>query len=90
MKKTIWKYALQIGTNKISMPFGAQILTAQIQNGELCIWCIVNGIAEEKDENRHIEVFGTGHPLPAKADVSDWIATVQYGNFVFHVFEFAK
>lgn len=89
MKKTIWKYTLQVGKNEIPMPTGAQILTAQGQDNKLCIWCIVNEL-EHTDmyEVRKIIVFGTGHLLPPAVDVSDWIATVQAGSFVWHVFEF--
>jgi hypothetical protein len=87
MEKTIFKYNLKLGGNTISMPLGAQILTAQVQQGQLCIWVIVDQ-SESKKEDRYVQVFGTGHPLPVKADVSDWIATVQDGSFVWHLFEF--
>ena len=87
MKKTIFKFPIKVGLNEIQMPVGAQILTAQMQRGAMYIWCIVDE-SEMRREARAINVFGTGHPLPEKADVSNWISTIQGAHYVWHLFEF--
>jgi len=39
MKKTTWKYPLEITDEQnLMMPEGAEILTAQMQGGTLCLW----------------------------------------------------
>ncbi len=89
MKKTIWKYPLSLGSNTLSMPLHSQILSAQLQSGTINIWVLADE-SEKIKEDRTISIFGTGHPLPAKADVSNWIATIQDGQYVWHLFEFTK
>ncbi len=58
MKKQIWKYQLDItDVQRIGMPIGAEILTAQIQDGFPVLWALVD--PESKEEYRLIEVLGT-------------------------------
>ena len=42
--KTIFKKTLFLdkGTQDVEFPKGAEILTAQMQNGQACIWAIVD------------------------------------------------
>lgn len=86
---TIWKFPLKmIDDQFVQMPNGAQILTAQCQGEELCLWALVNPKAEKKP--RHIEIFGTGHPVPKSMGVDRrYIGTAQQHNgiLVWHVFE---
>ena len=89
-EQTIWKFPLKVtdGQN-ISMPIGAEILTVQAQNGEPCIWALVDPKADT--EIRFFEIFGTGHPIFSDAGVSrKYISTFQLrgGNLIFHVFEY--
>lgn len=69
----------------IEMPKGAQILTVQTQDGQGCIWAIVN--PNEERQNRYFRLFGTGHPF----DLLDYqhIGTFQMRNgaLVWHLFE---
>lgn len=88
MSKVIYKYQLETtGIQRIYMPFNAEILTTQVQNGILCIWALVNPETIHT-ECRTIEIHGTGNPM-----VSDvkrkYIGTYQTlnGAFVGHVFE---
>jgi hypothetical protein len=86
MKTTIWKFPLEFsGRQKVMMPAGAQILSAQMQGDTLCLWALVN--PEGEKQWREIEVLGTGHPAP-EAD-RRYVATTQMhgGSFVWHVFE---
>jgi len=90
MNKTIWKFPLKVtdGQN-ITMPIGAEILTIQTQNEEPYLWALVDPKAET--ESRHIEIFGTGHPVGYDMGVSrKYISTFQIrnGQLVFHAFEY--
>ena len=86
MKKTTWKYPLEITDEQnLMMPEGAEILTAQIQGGTLCLWALVNPAAPK--QRRTIEILGTGNPAP---DVErKYISTAQMagGSLIWHVFE---
>lgn len=96
MKKSIWKFPIQINDNvTISMPQGAEILTVQTQQiGKFnpdktpCLWALVN--PNNATEERSFEVFGTGHPMHCDMGVDrKYIGTFQIrgGELVFHVFE---
>lgn len=83
MAKQIWKYSLE---NVIEMPKGAEILTIDIQNGQLFnaqMWVKVD--TENEVEKRMFEVIGTGQNFD---DTNrKYIGTYQDGPFVWHVFE---
>ena len=83
--KTIWKYELETTDKQtVKMPYGAKILTVQIQNETPCLWCLVvpNYILEE----REIQIIGTGHDINDLG--GEYIGTYQLreGNLVFHVY----
>lgn len=85
---TICKYQLSITDEQdIMVPEGAELLTAQLQGGALCLWALVNPAAPK--QRRIIEIIGTGNPAPAAE--RKYIATVQMagGSLVWHVFEAA-
>lgn len=82
--KAVWKFPLEISdTQNVFMPPGAEILTAQMQADELCLWAVVT--PGPMTERRTIEIVGTGNPMPEAE--RRYIATVQMGAFVWHVFE---
>jgi len=84
---TIWKFPFQIAdVFSLSMPFGASILSVQVQREVPTIWAIVNPGAPMMD--REFRCFGTGHPMP-KGLPLDFVGTIQLfgGELVFHVFE---
>lgn len=85
----IWKYPIKITTQQtLSMPIAAQILTAQMQGDQCCLWALVSVSEHSKCSPRLIEVFGTGHEI-TPADNRRYIATVQWegGALIFHIFE---
>lgn len=88
MNHTIWKWALFPGANVIKMPRDSDILTAQVQYGDVVIWAKValNG-HENITVDRKFLVVGTGHALPSHG--FKYIATAQMlgGELVWHVFE---
>lgn len=84
--KKIWKYSLHLDLESefIEMPKGAEILSAQNQNGTVCIWVLVDPLAPK--EKREIAVWGTGHKIWRDSNLQ-FIGTVQVEPFVWHVFE---
>lgn len=85
----IWKFTLEVtGEQTLSMPIGARILTAQVQNTQLgtkqiCLWAIVN--KRNGIEDRKFYIYGTGHNIDIKN--KEYIATVQEENLVWHIFQ---
>jgi hypothetical protein len=88
MELKIWKYPLEMtDTQRVQMPKGAQILTAQMQGQTLCLWALVDCGSVLSKDDREIEIIGTGNPI---SDASRrYIATVQMcgGGLVWHIFE---
>jgi len=83
---TIWKFPLAVTDEQsVIMPEGAEILCAEVQHEQLCLWALVNPDAPK--QRRIIEVFGTGHDMPDGC--RKYIGTVQmmHGSLVWHVFE---
>jgi hypothetical protein len=85
--KTIWKFPLSItDQQQISMPEGAEILSVQVQRGQVCLWALVNPNLAKKP--RTIEIFGTGHEVDDSPRT--YIGTVQVhpmgSDLVWHVF----
>lgn len=87
MTTTIYKYPLDLVDRQVrSMPIGAEVLTAQVQRNEICLWAIVP--PGQPNEERIFEIIGTGNPVVVDIGVERrYIATVQQGEFVWHVFE---
>ncbi len=90
MKKTIYKYPLQVNDMQcISLPQGAEILTIQAQNDIPCLWALVDP-EQMISQERHIEIFGTSHNIPCmQREQRIYISTFQLrgGSLVFHAFE---
>ncbi len=92
MTSTIWKFKLDIqsGTfryHTVSMPAGAVVLSAAAQNGDICIWALVDRDAERND--RKFTVHGTGWVLPDEPGKFIGTVLLDDGALVFHVFEAA-
>lgn len=86
MSTVIWKWPLAVtDVQKISVPKGAQILTAQVQGDTLSVWAL--GDTDVETEERLIRVIGTGNPIPPGP--GKFIATIQLcgGGLVFHIFD---
>lgn len=85
--KTIWKFPLDITDSQtILMPKGAELLIAQLQGGQGCLWALVDDAAPR--EERTIEIHGTGNPIHQDMGIErKYIGTFQQEAFVWHVFE---
>ena len=85
--KRIFKYELEwaLGLQTITMPQDAEVLTAQLQNGAIQVWAIVDQFAA--CEKRDFYLAFTGKPLPDEVQVAKYLSTIQDGNgLVWHVF----
>ena len=88
-KQTIWEYPLEIqDVQTIRMPIGAEILTVQIQDDNLCLWAVVDADSKALTEPRFIQIYGTGHPMIGTSLDRKYIATFQIMKLVYHVFEY--
>lgn len=67
---------------RIPVPKDGKFLTAQVQDEKVCLWYECE--SSNKLENRTIVIVGTGRTVP---EFSKYIATVQHGRFVWHLFE---
>lgn len=89
MKKTIWKFELEVADKQfIRMPKEAELLSVQTQNETPCLWALVN--PNNATEERCFEVFGTGHTMHCDIGIDrKYIGTfqMQNGGLVFHLFE---
>lgn len=86
MERKIWKFVLPVtDTPEISMPAGAEVLSAQVQFGSPVIWALLDPDVPEK--TRHFTLLGTGNPAPE--DLGKFIGTLQLndGTLVLHLFE---
>ena len=80
----VWKYDVDSDA-VLSVPKGAEILCAKVQNGKICVWFEVDP-DEKVMEDRVIVTFGTGWNIP-KVDKT-YIDTVMINDaLVFHVYE---
>lgn len=85
--RTIYKYELEVkGVQVLEIPEGAIIRCVQVQFGVPCLWAEVD--SRSPKEKRTIEIFGTGHDIPAELRLS-YISTFQMdsGALVFHAYE---
>jgi len=84
----IWKYKLNIYENgELEMPDGAVPLSVQSQNGQPCLWAMVD--PEKELVLRKFRIIGTGHKFNNSFKHSDYIGTFQQaeGFFIWHLFE---
>jgi hypothetical protein len=85
MVMVIYKYPLKVTDYQtVVMPGGATILAAQVQDGRLCLWAMVD--PHQPDVERRIRIVGTGNPFE-DSDRCRYIGTAQDGPLVWHVFE---
>lgn len=87
--RTIYKYEVPVEDRfTLSMPFGADVLTVQVdqKTDKPCIWVTVETF--NSNEERVFKFVGTGHPFIEEAGQS-YVGTIQLmnGGFVGHLFE---
>jgi hypothetical protein len=86
VSKRVWKFPLPVlegDVFTIDMPFGADILTLQMQDRTPTLWALVDPYADSV--SRQFRIAGTGHPIADK--IRGYVGTFQTGGLVFHLFE---
>ena len=87
LSKRIWKFNLELtGEQEIAMPRDSQILSAQFQGNQLCVWAIVE--LDNDTVPYRFSIFGTGDPLPPVLGWRTYLCTVQQPGLplVWHIF----
>ena len=89
--KTIWKYSILSGNRdgvsvELLMKRGAKILYVAEQDGDICLWAMVD--VEEEDVKRYFDVVGTGRKIHEGVK-HEYVGSAQVmgGKYVFHIFE---
>lgn len=84
MIKYIYKYILNPGDSEISLPIGARILSTNVQNDKICIWALIDPVADIC--RRKFTILGTGHTT-IDVETLTFIGTVLMsgGQLVFHI-----
>lgn len=81
--KKIYKYPIKVSRETIiDIPHGAKFLTAQNQCDSIVLWALVD--PDVKMERKMVLVVATGED--AYVPAADYLATVQIGDLVWHVF----
>ncbi len=89
MSLAIYKYVIGNlpGEFHVSMPKGAQIVHCAKQRENICLWAIIDK-KEIQHYTRLFLILGTGQQFDQKDfDKMKYIATLDVGIFVWHVFE---
>ena len=92
--KTIWKFKFEMdesGDPKteqcIGMPAQADVLHADMQGEDLCLWVLVDPDSLEY-EDRFFHIFGTGYEIATDCKRQlFYLKTVQQGLYVWHILE---
>lgn len=87
MSKSVWKFPLKVADEQIiEVPSGAEPLKAEMQNGELCLWMLVD--TDVSFCRKKVHIHGTGHKVDDTIDRSDYVDSFMMhdGALVFHVF----
>lgn len=90
MERVVYKYKMEEACDTvIMMPWGAEILCAQLQFGTPTLWALVD--PNQPPQERVFEVLGTGQAMEDNIK-RKYIGTFQMnsGVFVFHIFEKLK
>jgi hypothetical protein len=88
---TIWKFPIpremnEYGDVSVTMPWGAHVLSAGVQNNTICVWAEVKPDDIIKSEtSRNFGIRATGGLLTG--DETAFVGTVFQGHFVWHVYE---
>jgi hypothetical protein len=86
MKQVIYKYQLNVGLNEFQFAVGAKILTAQLQNGAITVWVLLNPDTEET-KSVNFFVVATGQETDFGLEKTTYLNTVQDDfGLVWHVF----
>jgi hypothetical protein len=84
----IYKYPFAVSDAvDVRLPDGAEILHVECQNGEPCIWALID--PARAHHVRRFRVIGTGHDIVSLKGLT-FVATFQQPPFVWHLFEVSR
>ena len=86
--KTVWKFPIPLEDFvTVEMPMRSKVLSVAEQNGQLCLWALVDPM--QKKHPRSFRIAGTGHPIDTEDCGVSLVGTVitAGGALVWHVFE---
>lgn len=83
--RTIHKAQVDINGGFITMPFGARVLSVQLQYNYVTVWYEFDAEQTRKLEHK-ITAVGTGHPISRY--VGEYLTTLQFdgGRLVLHYY----
>ena len=81
--EVIYKYPLELGTNHVSLPARAKILTVNCKDG-IHLYAIIN--RNQETVTRKFLVIGTGTYFVNTKNY-EYIGTVEEGIYIWHIFE---
>jgi hypothetical protein len=84
-ERVVWKYPINGG--ELAIPRGSKFLSCQCQGHILYAWFLVDPQMHGKLARKFV-VIGTGNAFEPEG--LEYLATVQDGPFVWHVFEDTK
>lgn len=77
----IWKQTLVVMEHqKVVMPANAQVLYADLQDDQVCLWYLCDG---PPSVTWDIVICGTGHLVPREP--RQYLGSVLQGRFVWHI-----
>jgi hypothetical protein len=87
----IYKYKLLNNETTLNLPHAAKLLSAQLQDGDICLWFLLDETVLEMPEfckDRTFTIFGTGIKFP-NTKAHNYISTILSSNhaIVYHIFE---
>jgi hypothetical protein len=83
--RKIYKYPIALKEcQTVDLTKGARVLTAQLQNGEIVMWAEVD--PDEPMRVWLVYTVGTGTSFIADEHPGEYVATVQRGEFVWHLY----
>lgn len=84
---TVWKYQFGLGLALLIMPWDAQPIDVQEQDGIVTMWAIVNDTSTKVQ--RQFLTIGTGQVTAAPLSRDNYVGSIHGvdGWMVFHVFE---
>lgn len=100
--RTIWKFPLPVKLEtgvmtwnpafKLEMPFGAEILSVQMQHEHPVVWACVDPEAEKVERRFILAATGKPFPEPDQPGHERFIGTFQMGGgaLILHLFEWAE
>lgn len=85
MTRAVYKYSIEAirGDQVVHMPMGSTVVKIAPQNGQICIWAIVNTDVDVEKVPTSYRIVGTGQTIP---DEAVCVETVFMEEFVWHVF----